>query len=119
MPKAFGERAAKPARVLGKPLIAKPGEVCTQTYLVIGPFKNKRAVESFGSYYHTRFFRFLVSLRKITQDAGRTTYSWVLEQTWDRIWTDEELFKKYKLTKKEIEFIDSLIRPMGESSSDD
>ncbi len=111
-PKAFGERGAKPSKVLGPVIIARPGDVCTQTYLVIGPLSSKRAVESLQSYYRTKFFRFLVSLRKITQDAGRATYTWVPQQTWDREWTDKELYKKYKLTKDEIAFIESMIRPM-------
>lgn len=111
-PKAFGERGVKPSKVLGPTVIARPGEVCTQTYLVIGPLGLKRAVESLQSYYRTKFFRFLVSLRKITQDAGRATYTWVPQQSWDREWTDKELYKKYKLTKDEIAFIESMIRPM-------
>jgi site-specific DNA-methyltransferase (adenine-specific) len=112
VPAAFGERGAKPARVLGWSIIARPGEVCTQTYLVVGPFDTKHAAQSFESYYRTKLFRFLISLRKITQHAGRATYTWVPEQTWDRTWTDKELYKKYKLTKDEIEFIESMIRPM-------
>jgi site-specific DNA-methyltransferase (adenine-specific) len=56
--------------------------------------------------------RFLVSLRKITQHATRSTYTWVPQQTWDRAWTDEELYKKYGLTEDEISFIESMIRPM-------
>jgi site-specific DNA-methyltransferase (adenine-specific) len=111
-PKAFGERGARPSRVLGWTLIAGPNEVCTQTYLAIGPFTLKREAASFESYYRTKFFRFLVSLRKITQDAGRGTYTWVPQQTWDREWTDKDLYKKYKLTKEEIEYIESMIRPM-------
>lgn len=111
-PKAFGERGARPSRVLGRTLIAGPNEVCTQTYLAIGPFTLKREATSFESYYITKLFRFLVSLRKITQDAGRGTYTWVPQQTWDREWTDKDLYKKYKLTKEEIEFIESMIRPM-------
>ena len=35
---------------------------------------------------------FFVSLRKITQHALRSTYSWVPQQTWNRTWTDEELY---------------------------
>jgi site-specific DNA-methyltransferase (adenine-specific) len=120
VPAAFGERGAKPARVLGWPIIARPGEVCTQTYLVIGPFASEAETRSFESYYRTRFFRFLVSLRKITQHAGRSTYTWVPMQTWDRIWTDEMLYQKYGLTQEEIDHIESVIRPMTlESSNDD
>jgi site-specific DNA-methyltransferase (adenine-specific) len=70
-----------------------------------------------ASYYKTRFVRFLVSLRKITQDAKADTYRWVPQQTWDRAWTDEELYAKYKLTDAEIAYIESMIRPM--ESADD
>jgi len=113
-PEAFGERGAKPSRVLGWPIVARPGEVCTQTYLAIGPLSLKREADSLESYYRTKFFRFLISIRKITQHAGRGTYTWVPQQTWDQEWTDQELYKKYKLTREEIEYIESTIRPMSD-----
>lgn len=53
-----------------------------------------------------------MSLRKITQHATHATYRWVPIQSWDRTWTDEELYKKYSLTETEIAYIESLIRPM-------
>lgn len=112
IPEAYGERGAIPALVLGPSIIAPPKSVCTQTYLVVGPFSAKGEAESFQSYFTTRFFRFLVSLRKITQHALRSTYSWVPQQSWDREWTDEQLYKKYKLTKEEIDYIETVIRPM-------
>ncbi|MDT0576037.1 restriction endonuclease, partial [Croceicoccus sp. F390] len=68
--------------------------------------------QSLQSYYRTRFFRFLVSLRKITQHATHSTYQWVPMQTWDRLWTDEQLFEQYGIADDEIKFIESLIRPM-------
>ena len=39
-------------------------------------------------------------------------YSWVPVQPWDRQWTDTALYKKYGLTKEEIDYIESVIRPM-------
>ena len=71
------------------------------------------------SYYATKFFRFLVSLRKITQDAFSHMYLWVPVQEWDRAWTDKVLYKKYGLTKEEIEYIESVIRPMDLSGASD
>jgi site-specific DNA-methyltransferase (adenine-specific) len=112
LPEAYGERGALPAMVLGPPIVAPPNTVCTQTYLVAGPFKSKSAALSVQSYVHSRFFRFVVSLRKISQHALRSTYSWVPQQAWDRTWTDEALYKKYNLTKKDIAFIESMVRPM-------
>jgi len=54
----------------------------------------------------------LVSLRKFTQDATRSTYTWVPLQNFSEPWTDEKLYKKYGLTEDEITFIESMIRPM-------
>jgi site-specific DNA-methyltransferase (adenine-specific) len=114
LPEAYGERGAIPALVLGPSIVASPASVCTQTYLVAGPLADEKQANSLLCYTKTRFFRFLVSLRKITQHALRSTYSWVPQQTWDYDWTDEMLYKKYDITKDEIAFINSMIRPMGE-----
>ena len=114
VPKAGSDGGQKiPDSVLGKPLISSPPSVCTGSFLVI-PAKKKGEAESIEMYYRTKFFRFLVSLRKITQDAFSHMYAWVPKQSWDREWTDKELYKKYKLTKDEIEFIETVIRPMAE-----
>lgn len=115
VPKAYGAGETFPHQILGKEIIAAPPSVCTQTYLTVAPFSKEHEANSFASYYRTRFFRFLVSLRKITQDALRSTYTWVPQQSWDRTWTDEQLYKKYGITAEEITFINSMIRPMGDS----
>jgi site-specific DNA-methyltransferase (adenine-specific) len=36
----------------------------------------------------------------------------VPQQTWDRTWTDAELYKKYKLTRDEIGLIEKMVRPI-------
>ena len=100
--------------VLGPSLIAPAPSVCTQSFLFFF-VSTRKEIESLQSYYKTRFFRFLVSLRKITQDATHSTYLWVPMQKWDRTWTDAALYKKYGITKDEIVFIESMIRPMGEA----
>lgn len=112
VPKAGSDGGQKiPDSVLGKPLVSRPPSACTGSYLVI-PANSKSEALSIESYYRTRFFRFMVSLRKITQDAFSHMYEWVPQQSWDREWTDKELFKKYKLTKEEIEYVEAMIRPM-------
>lgn len=101
-----------PDMVLGRPIVAEPESVCTLTYLVAGPFNDEAACNSFASYVRTRFVRFLVSLRKPSQDAPRGVYTWVPQQSWDQEWTDAELYAKYGLTEDEQTFIESMIRPM-------
>jgi site-specific DNA-methyltransferase (adenine-specific) len=88
--------------------------VCTQSFLFFHVSSQKKAL-SLQSYYATRFFRFLVSLRKITQHATHSTYRWVPMQSWDRTWADSDLYEKYDLTKEEVALIESTIRPMGEN----
>ncbi|GAB4062673.1 Eco57I restriction-modification methylase domain-containing protein [Uliginosibacterium sediminicola] len=100
--------------VLGPSQIAPSPSVCTQSFLFFY-VSSSEEVESLQSYYKTRFFRFLVSLRKITQDATHSTYKWVPMQAWDRKWTDEMLYAKYDISDDEQAFIESLIRPMGEA----
>lgn len=114
VPKAYGAGETFPHQILGAEIVAAPPSACTQSYLVVAPFQSEKEAQSFASYYRTRLFRFLVSLRKITQDALRSTYTWVPQQSWSRIWTDDLLYKKYCISKDEIAFIESMIRPMGE-----
>jgi site-specific DNA-methyltransferase (adenine-specific) len=118
VPKAGSDGGKKiPDSVLGKPLLAQSPSVCTQSFLFFYA-DSKSEIESIEHYYRTRFFRFLVSLRKITQDATRSTYIWVPKQKWDTIWTDKKLYKKYGLTNTEIAFIESMIRPMDVTQTD-
>ena len=116
IPQAYGAGEGIPHQILGHPFVAPNPSVCTQTYLFVY-VNSKDAAESVESYVRTRLLRFLVSLRKITQHATRSTYTWVPQQAWDRMWTDDALYKRYGLTKDEIAFIESMVRPMPTSDA--
>ena len=118
VPKAYNGGDAVPHQILGRPLIASSPSVCTQSFLFFYVGSGDEA-ESLNSYYTTRFFRFLASLRKITQDATHSTYTWVPMQTWDRIWTDEDLYAQYGITRKEQDYIDSQVRAMTLNNGND
>jgi hypothetical protein len=110
--KAYGGDEKYPHSILSKPFVGKKGSICTETYFYIGPFSSEKQAKSAVSYIKTRFFRFLVLIRKPTQNTNRSTYSYVPLQDFTEPWTDEKLYKKYGLTKDEIAFIESMIRPM-------
>ncbi len=118
VPKAFNGGDAVPHQILGKPLIAPSPSVCTQSFLFFH-VGSRTAAMSLQSYYTTRFFRFIASLRKITQDAAHSTYVWVPMQTWDRTWTDEALYAKYGITQNEQALIESQVRAMNLDEGDD
>lgn len=95
-------------------IIGKPGEICTETYLLIGADLklDKLKAKNLSIYLHTKFARFCHSLAKSSQDATAKTYRFVPMQDFSKPWTDEELYKKYDLTNEEIAFIESMIKPM-------
>lgn len=102
--------------ILSQPFYGEPNSVCSQTYLVIGYDKShnltKNQCENIITYIRTRFFRYLVSIKKKTQNGPRGVYQFVPLQDFSKPWTDEELYAKYKLSPEEINFIESMIRPM-------
>lgn len=109
IPKAIGTGDMK-TDIL-KPFISEPNSVCTETYLAIGPFNTKEIAENVISYMNTKFFHFLLGLKKITQNSTKDSYSFIPMQDFSKSWTDKELYEKYKLSKEEIEFIESMVRP--------
>mgnify|MGYP000757674500 FL=1 len=110
--KAYGERGSFPYLVIGKPFIGEPYTCCSETYLQIGAFKNIETAQNAMSYMKTKFFRFFVLFKKNTQNAAKGVYEFVPMQDFSKPWTDEELYAKYNLTQEEIDFIESMIRPM-------
>lgn len=103
--------------ILGKPFIGEPGSVCSQTFLVIGydPEKHnftENECHNIISYIKTKFFRYLVSIKKKTQNGPRGVYQFVPVQDFTQEWTDEMLYKKYSLSEEEISLIENTIRPM-------
>lgn len=110
--KAYGERGDFPYFVTGKPFVGEPNSCCTESYLVLGAYDNKEFAENVASYVKTRFFRFLVLIKKNTQNAAKGVYYYVPVIDFSHPWTDEMLYEKYGITEEEIAFIDSMIRPM-------
>lgn len=102
-----------PHAIIGKPFIASPGSVCTETYLIADVVNSIEDGENLMEYMSTKFFRFLVSLVKTTQNISRSCFTLVPIQDLSQKWTDEKLFAKYGITSEEASFIDSLIKDWG------
>lgn len=114
-----GTSAAVETKFLSKPIIAEPGAACTETYLVAGHFEEEIHAANYAKYLRSRFVRFLVSLRKSTQHATRDVYVFVPDLPLNQEWTDAKLYKRYGLTKQEINFIESQVAEHDSELSDD
>ena len=112
IPEAGSGSDSFPHPILGKPFLGKSGTASTETYLLIGPFADETVCNHVISYIRTRFFRFMVLLKKPSQHATSKVYSFVPAQDFSKPWTDAELYEKYGLSSEEVAFVENMIRPM-------
>lgn len=92
-------------------IVAEPGEVCTDTFLVLNSFNSKTEANNFALYVRTKFFRYMLRARVISQDVSRSCYNWVPDlKDYSRSWTDEDLYNKFGLDGDEIRYIESKIK---------
>lgn len=109
---AYGAGESYPHQIINKPIIPLTGSVCTETYLMIGPFENKQETKNAYDYIRSKFFRFCVFLIKNTQHASQSVYKYVPIQNFKEEWSDEKLYQKYNFDKKDIQFINQMIKEM-------
>ncbi len=99
-------------QIVSSLMILGKSEVCTETYLILNAFEQKREAENLVSYLKTMFARFLLLQALSSIHITKSCFAFVPMQDFSKPWTDAELYAKYKLTKDEIAFIESMIKPM-------
>lgn len=109
---AYGGGGKTPNNITGRPFIGRPQEICTETYLSIGPFQKESEAENVLSYMKTKFFRFMLSFRKNTQHITKDRFNFVPLLDTTKKWSDNELYEFFNLSKEEIEYIEKIIKPM-------
>ncbi|MCM1484455.1 MAG: Eco57I restriction-modification methylase domain-containing protein, partial [Muribaculaceae bacterium] len=110
-----------PARIIGQGVVGDTDTICSETFLAIAPFSSELEATNVTIYCRTKFFRFMVGIRKL-KNMTRDTYKFVPMQNFtegsDIDWSksvaeiDAQLYAKYGLTDEEIAFIESMIKPM-------
>lgn len=100
----------------GNTRIAKPGECCTESYIVLGAFESEEEALSFRSYIFTKTVRFLLLQTVVSQHITKKNYCFIpdLENYTDE-YSDESLKNLWGITDEETELINSRICEIGES----
>lgn len=116
--KAYSADAIVPPEII----IAPPGVVCSETFLVIGPFENSVEQNNANQYLETNFCRILLFFGRGTMQVSQDVFRFVPLQDFTSLsdidWNksipeiDNQLYAKYQLTNEEIAFIKSLIKSM-------
>ena len=107
---AYGAGEGWPHQILGRPIVTDKNSCCTETYLVAGAYDSKEEAVNLEAYMKTKFFRFMVSIRKISQHNPKDRFDFVPLLDMKRNWTDVDLYSRYELTKDEIDFIEKMIK---------
>lgn len=112
-PKAGDGHGRVPMKVLGEPIVAGPGTACTETYLVAGVFDTEAQARNYADYLCSKFTRFLVSLRKHTQDVTNKRFSFVPKIDFNKGHNPNDLYAKYNFSVEEIAYIEATIMEMS------
>ena len=107
---AIGENGETP--VLGEAILAPQLSACTETFTCIGGWDTEEERNNAMAYMKTKFFRFMVGIKKTTQRVTKDTYSFAPLLDFKKTWTDDELYERYGLTEKEREFIELSVKEM-------
>ncbi len=107
---------------MSEPVIEGPGVGATETFLSIGKFDTIEEAKAAAKYIKTKFARTLLSVLKVTQNGNKPVWKMIPLQNFtsesDIDWTmsikniDKRLYKKYNLTKEEIDFIENNVKEM-------
>ena len=95
----------------GNTIIAKPGECCTESFIVLGAFDTEEEVLSFKTYIFSKVVRFLLLQTVVSQDVTKKNYCFVPDLIhYNENYTDEHLRRIWEINDKEWSYIDSRIR---------
>lgn len=108
--------------ILTSPILANPGIGCTETFLGIGFFDTKTEANACLKYIKAKFVRVLLGILKVTQHITPEKWKYVPLQDFtdasDIDWSqsvadiDRQLYAKYGLDEKEIDFIETHVKEM-------
>jgi site-specific DNA-methyltransferase (adenine-specific) len=80
--------------------------------LILDAFDNQEKARNMSAYVTTNLFRFLLLQALTSIHITKDKFCFVPLQDFSEPWSDDKLYKKYDIKGDEIEFIESMIRPM-------
>lgn len=116
--KAYTTTATVPPEII----VAGHKEICSETFIEIGPFDTEKECKTCLTYIKTKFFRFLLFCNRHSLNISQSSFDLIPLQDFtsksDIDWSksipeiDQQLYRKYNLSQDEISFIEKMIKPM-------
>ena len=113
MSEAINPNAEGHFEVYNQLFLAEPNSICLETYIVVNTFETQAKAENFIAYMRTRFFRFMLGLRVVTQHVNKEKFAFVPDLgDYSKPVTDADLYKKFGLNPEEIAYVESKIKAL-------
>ncbi len=94
----------------GNTRVAKPGDCCTESWIVAGAFNTEDEVLSYKSYLFTKIVRFLLLQTVVSQDVTKKNFYFVPDLgNYSGTYTDDMLCESWGIMPQEWSYIDSKI----------
>jgi site-specific DNA-methyltransferase (adenine-specific) len=118
LPKITSEHAGIPDKngkykVLTPLKILKANEICSQSYLIVGPVTTLNEANNLKAYLETKFARFLLLISIPGMNISKDKFRFIPLQDFTSSISDKELYKKYKLDWEDINTIETLIKEIS------
>lgn len=98
----------------GNTRIAKPGEICSESWLIAGAFDSEQETLYFKSYILTKTVRFLLLQTVVSQNITRKNFCFIPElKNYTQIYSDAYLRKLWDINDDEWSLIKSKIGEIG------
>tara|TARA_Y100001970_G_C14220581_1_gene852430 strand:+ start:961 stop:2490 length:1530 start_codon:yes stop_codon:yes gene_type:complete len=101
---SFSSNAVEPP----KAIFGDKNEICTETFLMIGPFDSEKKQKNCYDFIQTKFFKALLYYGKGTMHVTSEVFSLIPCVNFNESWNDKKLFDKYDFNDDEIKIIESL-----------
>ena len=118
IPEAIGSGDTKTDVI--NPILGEPNSIATETYIMNGPYASEEEVKNVVAYINTKFFHFMLGLKKFTQHTTQKVYQFIPLQdftddsdiNWhsERSEVDKQLYEKYKFSPSEISYIENSVQ---------
>jgi site-specific DNA-methyltransferase (adenine-specific) len=99
-------------RVITTPKIYEPGDIFTESYMLLSSFNTRTEAENFVNFLVSKLPRFLLKQTLTSMNIAKDNFMFVPKMDWSKTYSEQELYSFFELTNEEIEYVNSIMRPI-------
>lgn len=102
----------------GNTRVAKPGEICSESWLVAGAFDSEEETLAFKSYLFTKTVRFLLLQTVVSQNITKKNFCFIPDfDSYVGRYTDKQLCEMWGLDTNDFDYIKTKIGEIGQANA--